>query len=268
MFGGHHHEGGSEQGVRPGRKHLKTGAAIGLSTRGPSHIEAHGGARGAADPVALHGFDPLGPIQAIQVVDQTVGIGRDAHHPLAEVAPEHREVAALGQAFVGDLFVGDHRAQAGGPVDGSRRHVRQAVVVQDAGLFDTAQLRPRLPTRVDPLATVELFDQHADGSRAASATVRADGRIVIPTVVDLGEDPLGPAVVVGVDSGEAATRFVPQTQLSPLRDVGRHVGFGGGARVLTRLHGKLLGGQTEGVKTHRVEHVLADGALVATVDVG
>jgi hypothetical protein len=68
----------------------------------------------ATDPVALHRLDRLGPVEQVEVVDQPVGVGGDAHHPLAHVALEHREVAAVAAPVGGDLLVGQHGAQARG----------------------------------------------------------------------------------------------------------------------------------------------------------
>ena len=45
---------------------------------------------------------------------QPVGVGGDAHHPLAHVALEDGEVAAVAAPVGGDLLVGDDRAQARG----------------------------------------------------------------------------------------------------------------------------------------------------------
>ena len=48
----------------------------------------------------------------------------------------------------------------------------------------------------------------------------------------------------------------------------RDVRLGGDARVLAGFDGVLLGRQTEGVPTHRMQNVAALGALVAGEDVG
>ena len=71
----------------------------------------------AADPVALHQPDRLRPVQRVQVGQQPVGVRGDPHHPLLQVALEHREVAALAAPVGGHLLVGQHGAQPGTPVD-------------------------------------------------------------------------------------------------------------------------------------------------------
>jgi hypothetical protein len=50
---------------------------------------------------------------------QPVGVRGDPHHPLAHVALEHREVAAVAAALGGDLLVGEHRAQPGHQLTGA-----------------------------------------------------------------------------------------------------------------------------------------------------
>ncbi len=113
VLGRDDHEGRAEDRVGARREDVD---AV-LLARAGDDGEGDAGALGPADPVALHELDLLGPVDTVEVVGQAVGIRRDAHLPLAEVAPEDREVAALGAALVGDLLVGEHGAEAGAPVD-------------------------------------------------------------------------------------------------------------------------------------------------------
>ena len=87
------------------------------------------GAVAAADPVFLLGRNALNVIQAVQVVDQAVGVGGDLEHPLALDLVDHRAAAALTDA-VDDLLVGQHDFAAGAVVDGHLLFVGQAVLVQ------------------------------------------------------------------------------------------------------------------------------------------
>ena len=106
MLRGDHGERGAEQGVGTGGVDLHVFGTV----RG-FDLEMHGSAVGFADPIALHELDLLRPVDAIKIFDQTVAVCGDAHGPLAQLALEHREVAAFGLAFGGDLLVGEHRAQ-------------------------------------------------------------------------------------------------------------------------------------------------------------
>ncbi len=121
VLGRQHHERRPEQRVGPGGEHLDRPAVGG---------EAHRGAVAATDPVALHRLDRVAPLQQVEVVDQPVGVVGDAHHPLAHVALEHREVAAVAAPVGGDLLVGHHRAQARAPVHRRLGDVGQAVQVE------------------------------------------------------------------------------------------------------------------------------------------
>ncbi len=161
----------------------------------------------------------------------------------------------------GDLLVGQHGAQAGAPVDRRLGDVGQPVVVDDAaplGGVSAAQRRPSGVGRVP-----------AANSAISSAIGRAlRGVRVVPGVEDLQEDPLGPAVEVGVGGGDRAPLVVRQAQPAQLRAVPLDVRLGGGPRVGAGLHRVLLGGQAERVEAHRVQHVAAGHPLVAGVAVG
>ena len=126
VFGRQHHEGCAEQRVGSGREHGDwPGGAV----------EVHGGTFGAANPVALHGLDRVGPIEQLKVVGQTVGVLGDTHHPLAHVALEDGEVASVAAVVGGDFLVGYDGAQTGAPVHGSIGHVGQAVAIDYFGLL-------------------------------------------------------------------------------------------------------------------------------------
>ena len=149
------------------------------------------GARGPADPVALHRLDLLGPVDVLQVVDEPVGVGRDPHVPLPQAALEHREVAALRAPVGGDLLVGQHGAQTRAPVHGRLGDVRQAVRVQHAPARDASRSAHRRPPR----------PAHRSRTPRPARRSAAPGRrrrrpwLVVPGVEDLQEDPLRPAHV-------------------------------------------------------------------------
>ncbi len=116
-----------------------------------------------ADPVALHRLDAIGPVEQFEVVDQPVGVGGDAHHPLAHAALEHGEVAAVAAAVGGDLLVGDDGAEPGAPVDRRLADVGEAVVVDDVGALTARQVGPGDAVRCRPCAGLELGDSSAIG---------------------------------------------------------------------------------------------------------
>ena len=108
VLGGEHQVGRPEQGVRPRRENFDVHLARGEQCRGTG---------GASDPVALHGFDLVGPVQAVKVLEKAVRVGGDPHHPLAQPLSEDGEVAALAAALCGHLLVGQDGPQAWAPVD-------------------------------------------------------------------------------------------------------------------------------------------------------
>ena len=72
----------------------------------------HLGPFAAADPVFLKQLDAFRPIKAIELIDQALGVLRDAQHPLAQRA------ALDGVTFgfpLFDLLVGKHCAEIGRP---------------------------------------------------------------------------------------------------------------------------------------------------------
>ena len=252
-----HHVGGAEDRVRAGGEHLD-GLAL---TREPDPRTGR-----PADPVALHLLQRLGPVHAVQVGQQAVGVGGDPHHPLGQRAPEHREVAPLRAAVGGDLLVGQHRAQPGAPVDRGLVQVGQPVRVDHLPARDLVQVRPRQARRVragggGPGAGVQLGHQLLD--RAGLAGVGVE-----PGAEDLQEDPLRPLVVARVDRREAAAVVVVDAQPAQLGPDRLDVRLGRDPRVLAGLDGVLLGGQAEGVVAHGVQDVVPVHAQEPAGDVG
>ena len=112
-----------------------------------------------------------------------------------------------------------------------------------------------------PCARGEFADQLVD----ASCPVQL---CVVPGVVDLQEDPLRPAVVVGIDGGHRSALVVPEAEAIQLALHGRDVGVGADGGVRAGLHRVLLGGQPERVVPQGVQHVVAEHPVEAAEDVG
>ncbi len=260
VLGREHHVGRAEQRVGAGGEHVDLDVGVLL------HREHHLGADAAADPVALHQLDRLGPVEHVEVGEQAVGVGGDAQHPLLQRALEDGMVAAFAATVGGDLLVGEHGAERGAPVHRRLVEVGQPVRVDDGA--------PRVGVEVDPGEAVgvgvalrgvrprlELRDQLGDRPGAVL-------RLVVPRVEELQEDPLGPAVVVGVGGGDPPAGVVAQAEGPELAAHVGHVGLGGDPGVLTGLHRVLLGREPEGVVAHGVEHVVAPHAHEAGEHVG
>src|SRR3989304_3735895 len=82
----------------------------------------------AADPVPLHRQDTLRPrLEARHVVEEAVGVGRDAEEPLLEVLRHDLGPAALAEA-VDHLLVREHSLVVRAPLDGRLLPVGEAGV--------------------------------------------------------------------------------------------------------------------------------------------
>ena len=114
------HVGRAEERVAAGGENLDDVAGGGL--------EVDLGAGGAAYPVALLDLDALDVVDVVQVVNEPLGIGGDAEHPLALLLADDRAAASLAHAL-DDLLVGEDALAAGAPVHGHGRLVGQAVLV-------------------------------------------------------------------------------------------------------------------------------------------
>ena len=234
------------------------------------HAKLHLRAFRAANPVALRLLDGVRPVDALQPVEQALGIGRDAQAPLAHLLLHYGIAAALRDA-VDHLVVRQHGAQLRAPVHHRFAQVGYAVVHQ--------HLLPALPVhgaplvgrevqllgagRVDALRAVGLEGLHqlADGLGLAAtvAVVRVEHPL---------EGPLRPVVVARVAGAHLAVPVEREAYLVQLFAVAVYVARRRNGGVLARLDGILLGGQAVSVITHRVENVEAAQALVARVDVG
>jgi hypothetical protein len=91
----------------------------------------------STDPVSLHRLDALGPVQFVQILQQTVSISSDLQHPLTHKAALDGFTRFHILAVL-DLFVGQNRALRRAPVDGHLRLIGKAALVE----FQEDPLRP------------------------------------------------------------------------------------------------------------------------------
>ena len=121
MLRRHDHIGGAEEGVRPGGEDAQLVAG--------GEGEIHFRALAAADPVALLHLDPLDEVHGVQTVQQLLGVGGDAQHPLGLDLADHLAAAAFALA-AHHFFVGQADLAAGAPVDGHFLLIGQARLEQ------------------------------------------------------------------------------------------------------------------------------------------
>ena len=104
----------AEEGVGAGGEHGARGGAVVGAVRRDG--EGYFRTPRPADPIALHGLHLVGPIQQVEVVEQAIRVLSDPHHPLGQLLAENREVATFRAAVGGDFFIGQDRAEPGGPI--------------------------------------------------------------------------------------------------------------------------------------------------------
>ncbi len=133
MFGGDGAEGHAHDGVGAGGEYPQMLVpAVELVGKGEAHADA------LADPVGLHGLDPLRPArQRVERREQLVGIFRDGQVVAGDLALLDHRAGAPAPAL-DDLFVGQH-----GLVDRVPIH-HLGLLVGDA-LFQHAQEQPLVP---------------------------------------------------------------------------------------------------------------------------
>ena len=161
MLGGHGHIGGAHQGVGAGGVDLQIIGIISFETlltfRG--YLKTHLHAARFADPVALHGFDLLGPmLEFVEVGQQLFGI-------IGDFEVIHRDFALFNQrarapaAPVDYLLVGEHGLIHRIPVYG-------AVFAVDNAFFKQAGKQPLLPAIIFGRASGD-FARPVDGKAQA-----------------------------------------------------------------------------------------------------
>ena len=142
------HERRAEQGVRAGGEDADGGPhpCPSPNSGGGVQWKRHLGALAAADPLPLHLFDALGPVDGIEIGQEAVGVGRDLQVPLRHGTLLDRRSTAPAATFL-DLFVSqagltgrapvDRGAGAIGqpaPVEEEEDPLRPAVIIRQAGV--------------------------------------------------------------------------------------------------------------------------------------
>src|SRR5439155_9816270 len=87
-----------------------------------------------ADPVSLHGGDPLGPAaldERLDAIQEGLGVLRDREGPLRHLATLDHRLAAPALPVL-DLLIGEHGQAARAPVHLALAAVDQALLVEAA----------------------------------------------------------------------------------------------------------------------------------------
>ena len=125
MLRGEDHEGSAPDGIRSGGEDLERIACFGH--------EAQSGTLGSADPVALHRFDPVWPIDRVESTQQFFGVVGDPEIPLFEVAFIDLGSATLANIAFQHLFIGENGLIVRAPPDQAVLAIGQAAFQHPAG---------------------------------------------------------------------------------------------------------------------------------------
>ena len=126
MLGGDDGVGHPEARVRTGGEHPERERRAPVPPVATDHRQIELGSFGAPDPVALHGLDPLGPLEGVKCLQQLVGIGGDPQEPLLKVPLHHQVTGALARPVGQYLFVSQDGLAPWAPVDWGVGPVGQA----------------------------------------------------------------------------------------------------------------------------------------------
>jgi len=156
------------------------------------------------NPVPLHFFQGMAPVDSAQIVQQPVRVGSDPQHPLAHRPADDRETAHLAFA-INDFLVGKHRAKFLAPPNKCCCGISEALTISQGSRFIFAPMHwgvfPEFPTAqekwvVPPFVLpVWVFRKNVlkDVDRFSLVLRRIE-----PGVVKLEKNPLGPLEIVGV----------------------------------------------------------------------
>ena len=234
--------------------------------------------------MALRFLDAVRPVEVVQAREETVGVGRDAHHPLAHGLFDDGVSAPLAEA-VFDLVVRQHGAKSGAPVDFAVCEVGDPEAHEH---FLALGLVHALPVRGREGA-VEVFPKMGKGQPLPPVDVTCGmyievpvffeglgqfgdgagflGLGIVPAFEQLPKNPLRPAVVGRIARANFARPVVAKPELLELAPVAVDVLLGGDGGVLPGLNGILLRGKTKTVVPHGVQDVVSFVSLVAGKDV-
>ncbi len=251
MFGSHHHERDAEYGVGACGEYLQLLVAVSLY--GEKHLRS----RRFAYPVALYLFERFAPLERVETLQKPLCVCGDPNEPLFHEALLHR-VPSSDRQTVLHLVVGQYCAQLGAPVYHCDGAECQSVVFERF-VFGMLVHSPPLfgceaeifsACGVEPVGAAFLETFHELVYRLGLAC-----GVVVVVGEHLLESPLGPFVVTFVAGAYFAAPVERESYLVELFAVAVDVVGGGLLGVLARLYGVLLGGQSERVVTHGVEHV-------------
>ena len=262
-FGSEHHEGHTENRVGTRGEDGELHVAV-------FHRKLHLRAFRTTDPVALRFFDRIGPVEFVESVEQSAGIGTDAQTPLLHFLLHHGVSAAFRNA-VHHFVVGQHRAERRTPVHHCLAEVGNAIVHEGLLSLLVAHGVPLVGGELQGLTFGRRETVGAVGGKMRFEFRDGAGffgRRVVVGFEHALKSPLCPFVVFGRTGAHLARPVEGKTDFVELLTIARNVLRCGHRRVLPRLDGILLCGQPVGVIAHGVEHIVATQTTIACIDIG
>ena len=262
-FGSEHHEGYPKNRVGTGGEDRELHVAV-------FHRKLHLRAFRTTDPVALRFFDRIGPVEFVESVEQSAGIGTDAQTPLLHLLLHHGVSAAFRNA-VHHFVVRQHRAERRAPVHHRLAEVGNAIVHQHLLTLHVAHRLPFGGGERERFAFGRM-----EVSRAVGGKMRFEfrdgagffGRRIVVRHEHARERPLRPFVVFGRAGAHLARPVEGEADFVELFAVAGNVLRRGHRRVLSGLNGILLSRQPVGIVAHGIEHIVAAQTTIACIDIG
>ena len=194
----------------------------------------------SSDPIPLHEFDRIGPVEFIEFCSKAICVSRDPQHPLFERHPHNRMAAAFAFA-INDFFISEHGTKGKAPVDRRIGNVGEAMFVLVAtngfhhfGRAASVNWPVRCVCGLHGLRRCQRLGRCTGGLTLSARqnivrnrqfrdrtplafslnSIRASPNVirVVPSVKDLQEDPLRPTIIIRIGRGEFARPVVAEPQ--------------------------------------------------------
>ena len=120
VLGGDHGVGHTKAGVGSSRKDSQRHVGLPIDRKGEF------GPIAAANPVALHRLNTLGPFQVIDFIQELIGVVSDLEEPLFEILSFDQVAGTVAGSIPIDLLVSEDRGASGTPVHRGVRPIGQA----------------------------------------------------------------------------------------------------------------------------------------------
>ena len=231
--------------------------------------ESHFGTLTVANPIALGLLDGLGPLDGVQITQETTGIGRYTQAPLAHHLLLHRITTADGNTLA-HLIVGKHCTQLGTPVHHRVAKIGDAIVHEHIIFLNLGHGVPLIGSELVGAVGMCIATVGAMFFKVCYQLIDGTCLVKLGVVIaleHLQESPLCPLVIFGVTSLHFTVPVIAETYFVKLLTVTGNVLVGSDFGMLTCLNSILFGGKTVGIITHGMQYIKSTQALVTCIDI-